>query len=723
MARRYGLKQSAIWPGESRFARMHLRSSPSLSEVLSRTAGAPDIRIEDQPLPLWQLLPSSPEVQVNAALAEMTGQPSHVEASCHWKGLLHPADRRSAWRTFIAARATGQGFRLQVRVRHALDGFRWAKVQAAPRAAADTSQSGWLGSCIDIHDDIQDQQRLHQELELRTKMLDGSVDCIKFIDLDGRVLRMNRAGCLALGVPEDEVNFGMKWLDLLPPEIRAAGRKAIQQARQGEAARFAGKSIAATGTIQHWDNMLTPVRGEDGQVRSILCISREVTRQRAAEQSLRIASEIDHLTGLCNRRAFEASIRRMIRRARQQRGSFGLLLLDLDHFKHINDTLGHSAGDHLLRTLARRLNTWLQSPLITIYRLGGDEFAILADDIEQPQRLLDIAAQAVRQLDAPVTFDGHFINGGMSIGAAIYPQDGDSLSRLMASADTALNDLKAGGRGGVRLFAPAMLRQAELAAEQFGLARMIIRQHLAEPHYQPKVDLANGRMIGMEALLRWRDADGELQLPAKVSEAFNDYDLANGIGEMMQTKVFADMARWRTFDLPLVPVSINVTPVEFLRGDFARRLLARMRHFDIPPPWIEIEVTEQMLSSRHAEFIARDLRLLKAQGVIITLDDFGTGHSSFTHLRDYPIDALKIDSGFVRRIDVDPSSLAVVKAVIALGALFQVKVIAEGVETEVQRQLLQEAGCRWGQGFLYARAVDAETIQRMLPAMTTELTD
>lgn len=723
MAGRHGFKQSAICPSGARIVRKPSGQSRQSMEVPRLASGDPGICLDSLPLALWSLPSSSPEVHFNTVFAELAGRPTDDDAPCHWKQLLHPADRPAAWRAFIAARAAGGSFQLQVRLRHARHGFRWVRLQAAPQAGPDAGKIWWLGTCIDMHDDVLTHLRMRDDLEVRTKMLDGSADCIKFIDLAGRVQRMNRAGCLALGVAENEAVFGMKWLDLLPPEIHAAGRKAIQQARHGEAARFAGNSIARNGDLQYWDNRLTPIRDEDGQVRSILCISREVTRQRAAEQSLRIASEIDHLTGLRNRRAFEASIRRMIRRARQQHCSFGLLLLDLDHFKHINDTLGHSAGDHLLRTLARRLKSQLQSQHITISRLGGDEFAILVDDIQQPQRLLDIAVQAIRQLDAPVTFDGHFINGGMSIGAAIYPQDGDSLSRLMASADTALNDLKAGGRGGVRLFAPAMLKQAETAAEHFELARMIIRQNLAEPHYQPKVDLADGRMIGMEALLRWRDADGELQFPAKVSEAFNDYDLANGIGEMMQTKVFADMARWRTFDLPLAPVSINVTPVEFLRGDFARRLLARLRHFDIPPPWIEIEVTEQMLSSRHAEFIARDLRLLKAQGVIITLDDFGTGHSSFTHLRDYPIDTLKIDSGFVRRIDVDPSSLAVVKAVIALGALFQVKVIAEGVETEVQRQLLQEAGCRWGQGFLYARAVDAETIQRMLPAMTTELTD
>ncbi|MHC1479868.1 putative bifunctional diguanylate cyclase/phosphodiesterase [Frateuria aurantia] len=669
---------------------------------------------DDLPVPAWVMNRLGMLSGYNEAFSHFTGLPAGATRLVSWRRLVHPDDLQLARSAFNAAREAGRRFQHQLRLRHRDGHYRWVRLQL--QAPNDKLQDLWSGACIDVHDHILSNHKLREDLKDRIQMLDVSVDCIKLIDTDGNVLRMNKAGCLALGVPVDEVRFGMKWLGLLPPEIRVAGRKAIQQARQGQPARFSGKSVAADGLVQYWDNMLTPVHADDGSVKSILCISREITAQREAQQRLRIASEVDTLTGLLNRRSFETKIRRLLTRARRSGGQIGLLLIDLDHFKHINDTLGHSAGDHLLRSLARRLNQELQSEQITVCRLGGDEFAIIVDDIRDQQRLLDVARRAAHQLDAPISFGGHFLNGGMSIGAALYPQDAHTVTDLVACADTALNDLKAGGRGGVRLFTPALLQQAEVTAEQLGRARMIIRGNGAEPYYQPKVDLASGRLIGLEALLRWHQPDGSLGYPTEVAEAFDDYELATGIGEMMQSKVFTDLAAWRDQGLPLVPVSINVTPVEFLRGHFAQRLLARMQRHRISPQWIEIEVTEQMLSSRHAEFIAQDLRLLKSQGVTITLDDFGTGHSSFTHLRDYPIDTLKIDSSFVRRIDVDPSSLAVVKAVIALGALFKVEVIAEGVETEVQRQLLQEAGCRWGQGFLFTQALAPAATRELLTA-------
>lgn len=712
MVRRQSIKPSAVWPVQSRSPRP---TEPVPIKAAERPRSGPPPRHDELPIPLWTIDRAGRLSGVNPAFVEWTGCHAGPDTALGGLQLVHPDDRALARATFLSSLATGADFRMPLRIRHHAGDYRWLDLHARRRTATDGQPERWAGAAFDIDAQVRREQGLQEDVDTRTRMLDGSVDCIKILRPDGHLRRMNRAGCLALGAPLDDGHIGLKWQELLPAEIRPLASRALQRARQGQPARFAGKSVTADGRVQYWDNMLTPIQGDQGEVESILCISREVTAQREAERLLRLASDVDPLTALANRRAFERKSHRLIRQARQAQGQLGLLLIDLDHFKHINDTLGHSAGDHLLRSLARRLARHLEGEHITVARLGGDEFAILIDRLEDARQLLDIAGQAVAQLDAPVRFEGHVINGGMSIGAAVYPQDGRSLSQLMARADTALNDLKAGGRGGVRLFTPAMLEHAEILAEQFDRARMIIRRQLAEPHYQPKVDLADGRIIGMEALLRWRDADGQLQFPAKVSEAFNDYELASGIGEMMQNKVFADLAAWHAQGLPLVPVSINVTPVEFLRGQFARQLLARMQRHGIAPQWIEIEVTEQMLSSRHADFIASDLRLLKAQGITITLDDFGTGHSSFTHLRDYPIDTLKIDSSFVRRIDVDASSLAVVKAVIALGALFQVKVIAEGVETEVQRQLLQDAGCRWGQGFLFARALDARAIRELLP--------
>ena len=261
-----------------------------------------------------------------------------------------------------------------------------------------------------------------------------------------------------------------------------------------------------------------------------------------------------------------------------------------------------------------------------------------------------------------------------------------------------------------------MMRAAEYAAAQMQRAREILRDTRIEAHYQPKLSLADGRIIGFEALLRWRDDAGRLQLPVAVSKAFQDYELATGLAARIHTQVLRDLASWHAEGLPLLPVSINAAPVEFMRDDFAQKLLRRLDEFKIPPSLIEIEVTEHILLERGGEFVASALRTLKQHGVRIALDDFGTGHSSFAHLRDYPVDILKIDRSFVQQMGEEPIIRAIVEAITRLGPALAVEVIAVGIETEAQRRMLQEAGCRMGQGFLFSCAVEAQSVGDLLGA-------
>lgn len=463
------------------------------------------------------------------------------------------------------------------------------------------------------------------------------------------------------------------------------------------------------------------MKDDQGRTTSILCVSRDVTLQREAQLRLKVASEVDALTELLNRRAMKSRLNRAVTRARQTGSRVGLLLIDLDHFKNVNDTLGHPAGDHLLRVLSRRVKSNLPAST-TIGRLGGDEFAVLIEDVGDEQQVVGIAHQILKQIVAPITHSGRVINGGMSMGGALFPRDAWDASGLMACADTALNDLKAGGRGGIRMFSDRMTQAAQHAASQLNLARQIIRNRVVEPWYQPKVLLADGSLIGFEALLRWRDPDGTIHLPGSVAEAFKDYELASGLASQMHDRILADMVAWRDRGLPLLPISINAAPVEFMRDDFAVRLLQRLDAHGIAPELIEIEVTEHILLERGAEFVANALRVLKANGVRISLDDFGTGHSSFAHLRDYPVDNVKIDRSFVMRMNGEPTILAIVEAISRLGPALAIDVIAEGVETDRQRETLASAGCRFGQGFLFDRALSAEAViarlEKIDPPMT-----
>ena len=317
--------------------------------------------------------------------------------------------------------------------------------------------------------------------------------------------------------------------------------------------------------------------------------------QRLAENQLQRIIEQDDLTGLLNRRAFSRVFKSHLKVAREHQQQLGLLLIDLDYFKHINDTLGHSAGDHLLQTLGQRFQHSFDANIV-VSRLGGDEFAISIPNLKSQQQLTDIASIAYQQMEIPIFYNGQNINIGMSIGCAIYPRDAQNTSNLLKCADIALNDLKGSGRGGVRMFNHTMFKTLENTTRQLTLARSLIKSKQIIPFYQPKVRLSDSQVVGFEALLRWYDKDQQLQLPSQIFAAFQDYELASRISETMQTKIFQDIQKWIELGLQPLPISINAAPVEFLRDDYAEKLLNRLKQFDISPDIIEVEITEQSLS-------------------------------------------------------------------------------------------------------------------------------
>ena len=656
------------------------------------------------PLPVCVIDVAAQALHCNTAWRQFTGAAPVPGVGLSWLQWLHTDDVPSARLQWQQAVQRGEALQLELRLQHHSGEWRWVWLSAQSQPSA-SGQSLWYLSVVDVHDKVQLQQQLQRSLGMQKDMLDASVDCIKILHPDGRLAHMNKSGCLALGVAADS-GFGQRWLGLLPDEVRGKGQRALSAALRGKNARFAGMSVVPGQMTQHWDNILTPVLGADGKTSNILCVSRDVTLQREAEQRLRFNSERDELTGLPNRRTFGQSLKRALTAARIGGQRLGLMLLDLDHFKHVNDTLGHAAGDHLLRVLARRLQNCLPDNGM-VARLGGDEFAVLVEDVVDEQQLFDFAQQVRRQIDAPISYARKLINGGMSIGCAMYPRDARDASVLLQCADTALNDLKAGGRGGVRMFSTRIMQATEQAAAQLDRARALVRRDAIVPFYQPKVRLSNGRIVGFEALLRWHDEQGQLQFPGMVWAAFKDYELATRLGDVMRTKVLADLAAWREAGLTPLPVSLNAAPVEFLRDDYAERFLGQVEASGVPLCWLEVEVTEHMLGERGSEYVIRALTLLKSRGVRIALDDFGTGQSSLSHLRDYPVDCLKMDSDFVRRICDEPNILAIVKAVGQLGPSMSLELVAEGVETELQRRMLQVAGYEIGQGFLFGAATEA----------------
>lgn len=440
----------------------------------------------------------------------------------------------------------------------------------------------------------------------------------------------------------------------------------------------------------------------------------DVDKSKSIERKFQQMIELDELTGLYNRRGFNQILKKTIQNASYLNQSVGFLLIDLDYFKHINDTLGHIAGDYLLQVLGKRLTHCFKHENVVVSRLGGDEFAIIVPNLHDETTLLQLAKIARLQMDMPICYSGQYINGGMSIGCAIYPRDAQNSSNLLRCADIALNDLKSSGRGGIRMFNNTMFKAIEVTTMQLSLARSIIHDDKIVPFYQPKLDLHQQKVVGFEALLRWYDGENQLQFPAQIFSCFQDYELATRISAIMQLKVLQDMSDWQKTGLALLPISINAAPVEFLRDNYAETLLKRLAQFNIPYEMIEIEITEQSLSERGSDYVVRALNVLKKAGIRISLDDFGTGHSSLTRLRNYPVDCLKIDRKFIENIETDPAASAIIKAISQIGDSIDLDILIEGIENQQQLEAVKICGCQTGQGFYFYPALDYTQTTQLL---------
>lgn len=665
------------------------------------------------PQMVWSTLPDGYHDYYSRTWYEFTGVPEGVTDGEGWSGMFHPDDQERAWTVWRHSLATGEPYEIEYRLRHHTGEYRWV----LGRAWAERNERGeivrWYGTCTDIHDRISAQKALHESRTLQESIIEASADCIKILLPDGTLEFMNSAGLRGMELASIDAVKGNNWADLWPKGGRKVVQQAMADAIAGRTARFTSFCPTATGKPKWWDVVITPIRNERGEVTRLLSISRDITSIREASDQLRWASEHDALTSLPNRRSFQAHLQAATIRAMERNGFVGLLLLDLDHFKHVNDTLGHAAGDHLLKTFAKRLKTSVRSNDF-VARLGGDEFAIILEGVTEGNDLVRAGQSILSRLQIPVRFGGRAISGGASIGGALFPQDAKSAHDLLKCADTALYALKCSGRGGTRMFHNHMREEAQKVASQLSLARVAVNERSVIPHYQPKVHLESGAVAGFEALLRWHHPPKGIQHPDSVAEAFKDYELSSKIGELMQNKVFADVAGWRRRGIEVGHVSLNAAPAEFLRDDYAERLLSRLDRHGVLPGLIEVEVTEHVFLDRGTEFVARALRQLKQAGVRVSLDDFGTGHSSLSHLRDFPVDVVKIDRSFVAQMLDDQEIGAIVDAVIALARSLAIDVVAEGVETVEQMVRLKERGCTLGQGWLFGRPAQAHEID-LLP--------
>ncbi|MGI9539995.1 MAG: two-component system response regulator, partial [Miltoncostaeaceae bacterium] len=444
----------------------------------------------------------------------------------------------------------------------------------------------------------------------------------------------------------------------------------------------------------------------------------DVTEQRLAQQKIQRLANFDSLTGLSNRRLFRERLGRAIRAAQEKGHQTGLLYIDLDNFKRINDTLGHSAGDVLLKDISDRIleNVRLsdvvgrveedEDPETAVSRLGGDEFTVLLAKIETEDDAGDVATRILEALQQPVSIEGHEVTSTGSIGIAIYPTDGDDVETLLKHADTALYHAKDLGRNTYQFFSQSMNQASVRRLTLETRLRAALENDGLELHYQPRLDLATSRMVSAEALLRWNDPELGKVPPKEFIPLAEDTGLiVQRCAWVFRTACARNRALQEAGYQP-IRVSVNVSSCQFEQQDLCRMLSDVLDETHLEPSWVEIEITESLML-QDDEATALVLRDLKAMGIGIALDDFGTGYSSLSYLTRFPLDVLKMDRCFVRDIHQNHSAAGISAAVIQMAHSLGARVVAEGVDEQEQSRLLLEQGCDEVQGFLYSGALPA----------------
>lgn len=459
------------------------------------------------------------------------------------------------------------------------------------------------------------------------------------------------------------------------------------------------------------EDSAAPIHNRAGIASGSVLVFRDVTKARALSAELAHVAEHDALTGLPNRVLFRDRLDQAIARAHRNAGQIAVAFVDLDGFKHINDSLGHSVGDGLLQSVARRLLHCVRAP-DTVSRQGGDEFVLLLQDVQEPE---DVGAAAMRILDDlskshPVGLNNLTVSA--SIGISMYPEDGVDSEALIKNADTAMYQAKELGRRTFRFFKSEMnARAVERQYIEENLRRALQGREFAL-HYQPKFNLKSGAITGAEALLRWKHPRRGFIPPSEFISIAEDSGLIQPIGTWALREACQQSRRWTESGLPTVAIAVNVSAVQFRNKDFLAKLIEILAETNLDPHLLELELTESTVMS-WAD-IEPTLQSLRNTGVRISIDDFGTGYSSLSYIRKLPLDSLKIDQSFIRQILTPPRDIAIVTAIIRMAQSLNLRVIAEGVEMSEELDFLKSEGCDEAQGFHLGRPLAAEQFSKLL---------
>ncbi|NVI83379.1 EAL domain-containing protein [Janthinobacterium sp. BJB401] len=552
--------------------------------------------------------------------------------------------------------------------------------------------------------------RLDEDLRRFRLAMDATADAIFLVDRAGMCfVDVNQTACRMLGFErEDFLRVG--------PGRAHEGESQLEELYNKLLAGDQGGPMAEL-QLQRKDGSPLSVEVQRRTLRSgqswiLVAVARDITERKDAEQRLMKLAHFDTLTGLPNRSQFYASLTHSLSQAAEHQWAVAVLFMDIDRFKNINDTLGHTIGDDLLRQFSSRLVDCLRVR-DTIGRFGGDEFAtilVLPDGAQHAVGVVDKIREAMRK---PFDLQGHEVTVTVSIGISVYPDDGVDADTLIQYADTAMYRAKEAGRDAFRFFTAEMNAQSMARLDMENALRRAIDNEEFVLFFQPKVNIISGRISGAEALIRWRRPGHGMVSPALFIPLLEETGLIVRVGNWVLDEACRKISEWGASSIGPVHLSVNVSGIQFFVGGLEEEVLKAIRKYDIAPELLELELTESSLMSNAEETIAV-LRNLKALGIQISIDDFGTGYSSLAYLKRFPIDKLKIDIAFVREVTSNPDDAAIVLAIISMAHSMKLEVIAEGVENDAQLAYLRRHGCDEMQGYYFSRPVPHEEFEQML---------
>jgi diguanylate cyclase (GGDEF)-like protein/PAS domain S-box-containing protein len=649
--------------------------------------------VELDPQVPWFANPDGGIIEFGPRWLDLTDLSASQTLGDGWVSAVHPDDREPTLEAWQASRSSGAPLDVNYRLRLKTGDYHWMRARAAPRRNPAGEIIRWYGTLDDVHDRKVAEAGLRESDAFARSILEASPMAIEVLDRDGTLTFMNGPGMRIMEVEDFDTIRGGAFETFWPPEARGSIGRAIVRARLGETVRQTLFGPTAKGTPRWWDITISPIYGDKGEVARLLAISNDVTEAKRNEAEIAYLAHHDSLTGLPNRMRFHDRLTEAL--ARLEGETLAVLSIDLDDFKLVNDTMGHQAGDVLLRAVASRLKQCAKRAEM-VARLGGDEFALLLRSHEYGEAA-EMAQAVLSALARPFSIDGESVEIGASIGIAVAPRDGHDAESLTHAADVALYRVKGQKGRDYRYFEPSMdeaLRERREMKRDLALALGRGEFHLV---YQPQVEIEAKRLTGFEALLRWRsETHGDVP-PTVFIPLAEESGLIEPIGAFVLRQACLDAMKWPSN----LTIAVNLSAVQFRNGGALKAVTRALAESGLPAERLEVEITESVLLDESVEAISA-LEEFHRRGIRVALDDFGTGYSSLSYLRRFAFDKIKIDRSFITDLPHSEESTAIVRAIVGLGRSLKARVIAEGVETWEQLVKLHAEGCHEAQGYLFS---------------------